>query len=148
MKIVISSLFFCLLPLLAWAELPQVIKVCDDGEEWPPYVFYERSGGKKTHNVVGYSVDFLKELLASKKIQLSVDLIPWSQCLEDLHQGKYDMTMNAGFNSERNRNYLMSKTFYSMTPVYFFDNSKNIPLLGSVADSKNHKLCGVKGSIS
>lgn len=145
MKIIISSLFFCLLPLLAWAELPRLIKVCDDQAEWPPYTYSERSEGKKTQKIVGYSIDFLTEIFSAKNIKFTIDLVPWAQCLEDLRQGKYDMTLNAGFNSERNRNYLISRTFYSMTPVYFFDNSKKVPLLESAADLKKYKLCGVKG---
>lgn len=145
MKVLIICQVLFLLPLLAWAELPKLIKVCDDGEEWPPYAYYERVEGKKSQNIVGYSVDLLKEIVAAKDIQISVELIPWSKCLNDLHEGKYDMTLNAGFNSERNHSYLMSRAFYTVTPVYFFDNSKKPPLLESVTDLKKYKLCGVKG---
>lgn len=76
MKLILLCLLSFLFCSLAQAELPKSLKICDDGEEWPPYVYYKRINNEKSKEVVGYSVDYLKRVLEPKGISFTIDLIP------------------------------------------------------------------------
>lgn len=136
---------FFLLPTVLWAEIPATLKVCDDIQEWPPYIYFKRIAGEKTKEIQGASVDYLKKILDKKGISFSVELIPWEQCLADLKIGKYDLLLNASFNAERNRSFLVTHAYYSLTPVYFYNKARPRPQIEKIKDLKKYKLCGVKG---
>jgi len=34
----------------------KTISICDDGAEWPPYTYYKRVDGKKSKEIIGFSV--------------------------------------------------------------------------------------------
>lgn len=55
------------------------------------------------------------------------------------------MTLNASFNAERNRFYLVTRAYYALSPAYFFDKSEPSPNIQKREDLEKYKLCGVKG---
>ena len=151
MKTLTTLLAAGLLALLApaaWAApIPpgKVIAVCDGGEEWPPYTYYKRSLGIKTNELVGYAVEYLQRVLARKNLRFSLELIPWKRCMAMVDSGQYDMLLNASNNDERDRTFLVSKPYYALTLVYFYDTAKPQPDIRSPADLKTRHLCGVRG---
>lgn len=129
----------------ARAALPKVISVCDDGAEWPPYTYYKRSYGVKTDQLIGYSVDYLQRVLERKGMHFKLELIPWVRCMEAVDHGDYDMLLNAANNPERDRTYWVTKPYYALTPVYFYDQDRSKPKVAKAEDLKKLRLCGVHG---
>lgn len=126
------------------AALPKSIATCDDGDEWPPYAFYERSNGKASKEVTGYSLEMLKEILKAKNVELHIELIPWKRCLEKIKAGKAVAALNATINDERKRDFLISKPYYALTEAYVASSAK-APKIASAADLLKYNICGQRG---
>ena len=125
--------------------LPAVLKVCDIGNEWPPYTFYKRENGRQTKEVVGYSVDFLKAILRPAGIDISVQLLPWKRCQHMVDTGAYDLLLNASLNLDRAARFLVSKPYYELTDVYVSLSRRRIPLVATPQDFSNLNVCGEMG---
>jgi polar amino acid transport system substrate-binding protein len=122
------------------------IASCDDSAEWPPFVHFERIKGVKTEAVAGYSVDVIKEIFARHGIVLKAALVPWARCLAELKSGKnYQMILNATYNAQRERDYLMTRPYYSTTNCYYYSR-RNHPQglsVSNVASLKQYRVCGI-----
>ncbi|WP_108650590.1 substrate-binding periplasmic protein [Dongshaea marina] len=125
----------------------KTVKICDDGAEWPPFIYYQRDNGNKTKDVVGYSVDVISDILGKVGAKFTVKLAPWKRCLSDLEKGKYDMVLNASYNDERAGYAYFSKPFYSLTPSYIYMKAKYPQGLkvSSAKELVNYKVCGLRG---
>jgi len=123
----------------------QVIKVCGQEAEWPPFLYFQRSLGIKTDEVVGYSAEYLKHALAARGLRYSIDMIPWRRCMDEVESGHYDMMTDTSNNAERAAAYLVSKPYYALHLVYFYDEARDKPLVRTAADLKKLRLCGVNG---
>ena len=123
----------------------QVIKVCGQAQEWPPYLFFRREQSAKTAEVVGYSAETLKRSLARKGLSYTIDMIPWRRCMEFVKTGVYDMMTDVSTNENRDRDYLVSQPYYAMHLVYFYDKDRPKPDVQSAADLKKFRVCGVNG---
>jgi polar amino acid transport system substrate-binding protein len=128
-----------------FALLPTEIKVCDDGDEWPPYAFYERTKGVKSNKIIGYSVDFFDEILKKNKLKATYSLIPWSRCLEGVKKGEYDMALNATVNPERLEQFLPTEAYYILSESYIYKTGNNLAKVQSTKDFKKKIICGQKG---
>jgi polar amino acid transport system substrate-binding protein len=123
----------------------QTLAICDDINEWPPYLYYQRDNGATTTKLVGYAMDVLDEILSSHKISYEVTLLPWARCLSGVAAGKYALAINAVRNPERERSYLMTSTYYSVRNFYFYSRKQHpdgLPIKG-VADVLKQKVCGI-----
>ena len=135
-----------LAPVLATPLAPhQTIKVCGQEAEWPPYLYFQRSLGIKTDEVTGYSIEYLKNSLASKGLNYTIDMIPWRRCMESVKSGVYDMMTDTSSNAEREQAYLVSKPYYALHLVYFYDKARSQPAVNRAEDLKKLRLCGVNG---
>ena len=127
----------------------QMINICDDGAEWPPYTYYKRSIiGEKLDHVIGFSVDIIHEIFDKNGIAFSVQLIPWARCQKNVHFGKdYQMALNVSYNKERAEKYIFSKAYYTTSSYYFYSkkNNPNGLQINHVDDLKKYKVCGVLG---
>jgi len=123
----------------------QTIKVCGQDAEWPPYLYFQRSLGIKTEDLVGYSIEYLRTSLARKGLNFTMDMIPWRRCMESVKAGVYDMMTDTSSNAERELTYLVSKPYYAMHLIYFYDKSRSPPVVNRAADLKRLRLCGVNG---
>lgn len=130
---------------VASAAIPTHLKVCDDRDEWPPYIYYKREAGNKTREVAGFSVDYLKLIFEKRRISFEVALMPWKRCLLELVDGESAMLANASRNAERDRDYLVSKPYYELTGIYFYAKSRAEPKVENIADLKRYKVCGQAG---
>lgn len=142
--VALLSLFVVFQAGIASAALPKVIVTCDDGDEWPPYTYFNRVDGKKTSEVTGYSVDLLKAVLKTKNISLMVELIPWKRCLEKIKSGKTMAALNATVNEERKKDFIISKPYYLLSEAYIASTAKP-PVINSAADMLKYNICGQRG---
>ncbi|PRC91879.1 Bacterial extracellular solute-binding protein, family 3 [Solimicrobium silvestre] len=126
-------------------QLPRVIEMCDGIDEWPPYMYFKRINGEKSSEVVGYAFDYVSRILARKGIKATIKLIPWNRCVAEVESGKYAMLLDASNSEERDRKFFVSRTYYEVHLVYFYDLSRPKPQINSVADLKKFRLCGVLG---
>lgn len=124
------------------------LSVCDDGDEWPPYSYWQRVNGKKTEQITGFAVDVLKTIFSRNGLHYSIRLLPWARCLAELKLGtNYQMALNLSYSEERDKSYLLTRPYYSTTNYYYFSR-KHHPQglsIGGVADLKRYKVCGIHG---
>ena len=105
----------------------KTISICDDGAEWPPYTYYERVNGEKTEELVGYSVDVIREIFTKYGIKFTLAIIPWQRCQNEVDIGtKYQMFLSGGLNPGRIKRYHISQPYY-FTKLYYFWSKKNHP---------------------
>ncbi len=123
-----------------------VVSICDDQNEWPPYTYFQRVNGAKSTQIVGYSVDIIKEIFAARGIAFKLTLLPWARCLDEVASGKkYQMALNLVGTAERDKKYWMTNTYYSIRDYYFYSRKhypQGLPIK-SMADLHNYKVCGI-----
>ncbi len=125
MKVCFFSIIFSLLTLLSAQSSPlagQSITVCGDGGEWPPYAYFARdSSGNKTTNIEGYTIDVLEAILSENNISVTFELPAWGRCLAKADEGKeYQIALDASYSEERNQTYLLTDSYYVITPKIFY----------------------------
>lgn len=136
------------LPLQAKAApalADQTLAICDDINEWPPYLYYQRDNGAKTAKLAGYAVEVLDEILAAHRIKYTVTLLPWARCLSSVAAGTHALAINVVRNPERERNYLLTTTYYSVRNFYFYSRKHHpdgLPING-VEDVRKQQVCGI-----
>lgn len=140
--------------LIGWASVgasasplapEQVIRVCGQIAEWPPYLYFKRDLGGPTDEVTGYSAEMLQLSLERKGLRHTFDMLPWKRCTESVRLGMHDMMTDLAGNAERSKTYLVSKPYYSQHLVYFYDTSRPRPAVETAADLKKFRLCGING---
>jgi polar amino acid transport system substrate-binding protein len=129
----------------AAAGIPKAIKICDMADEWPPYTYFERAGGKPTEKIIGFSIDYVTEILSKHNITATIVLIPWRRCLAEVESGVSAMLLNASVNEERKTKYLISDPYYEVTDVYFYSQAKPIKNISNTDQLKKYTLCGQAG---
>ncbi len=136
-------------PVLGNPLSGQKINICDDGAEWPPYTYYERTeSGEKTDRLKGFSVELIQRILDKEGISFEIKLVPWKRCLKCVKEGRsFQMALNASFSKERQANYHMTRPFYHTTNYYFY-SKRNYPgglVIDSVFDLYCLNACGLLG---
>jgi polar amino acid transport system substrate-binding protein len=131
MKPIIFALMACLIAGTLSAEpvnlKGETVSICDDGSEWPPYTYYKRVNGKKTDELVGYSVDVIREIFDKHGIKFKLKLLPWKRCQREMAEGKkYQMFLSGGLNRERIKTYYITQPYY-FTKFYYFWSEKHHP---------------------
>lgn len=123
----------------------QLIRVCGQVAEWPPYLYFKRDLQGQTDDVTGYSAELLQSSLARKGLRLTFDMLPWKRCTESVRLGMHDMMTDIANNAERAQTYLVSKPYYAQHLVYFYDTARPRPAVATSADLKKLRLCAVNG---
>ena len=125
-----------------------LLPTCNDNGEWPPYLYYERTNGEATDKVIGYDIDYLEKIFEEHDIDFTFELIAWSRCLHEVEKGeKYAMVSSVAYNKERDEKYLITDSYYTVQPHYFyvrhhFPDGLEIKDLASFAD---YRVCGLRG---
>jgi polar amino acid transport system substrate-binding protein len=134
------------LPGIAWAALgDQPLAICDDINEWPPYLYEQRDQGAKTGKLVGYAMDVIDEILTAHHIPYKVTLLPWARCLANVSSGKSAMALNAVRNAGREQAFLLTTSYYAVRNFYFYSRKhfpQGLPING-VEDVRRYKVCGI-----
>ena len=124
------------------------ISVCDDENEWPPYIFFERMEERKGAKVVGFSIDVLEDIFSRHQIRYTITLLPWARCLLEVNNGrKYQMVLDLTTSPERKIAYWISQAYYSTNTYYYFSRKKypqGLSIKG-MADLKKYRVCGIHG---
>lgn len=124
------------------------IAICDDENEWPPYSYFQRVGGKKTGVLTGFAVAVIREIFTRRAVDYTIELIPWPRCMAVATLGRqYGMVLNLSYNEERARAFLFSRPYYATTSYYYYSR-RNHPrglAIQGVADIRKHRVCGVQG---
>lgn len=124
------------------------IAICDDENEWPPYSYFQRVGGKKTAVLTGFAVAVIREIFTRRAVDYTIDLIPWPRCMAVATLGRqYGMVLNLSYNEERARAFLFSRPYYATTSYYYYSR-RNHPrglAIRGVSDIRKHRVCGVQG---
>jgi polar amino acid transport system substrate-binding protein len=127
----------------------KTVVICDDQNEWPPYIYFERNGnGTRTGKVTGYSIAVIDAIFARHGIKRELRMVPWARCLADLQEGsRAHLAMNMTQSVERSRILLFTRPYYSMHSHYFY-SARSFPKglqIGSLADLRKYRTCGLKG---
>ncbi|HRE19370.1 MAG TPA: transporter substrate-binding domain-containing protein [Rhodocyclaceae bacterium] len=141
----LRPLWLLLIPAAACAGIPNEIPVCDIGGAWPPYAYNIYINSQETDAVAGFSVDYIRTILARHQRTAHIELIPWRRCQKGVAAGNYAMLLNASLNPEREKTYLVSKPYYVVHDVYFYARSRLAPRISNLADLKKLRLCGQEG---
>ena len=124
------------------------LPTCNDNGEWPPYLYYERENGVATEKVVGYDIDYLQRIFEENEIDFTFELIAWSRCLHEVERGeKYAMVSSVAYSKERDEKYLMTDSYYTVQPHYFYAR-KNFPNgldIKDLASFESYRVCGLRG---
>lgn len=131
MKPIILAFVACLIASALSAQSMNLrgktISICDDGAEWPPYTYYKRVNEKKTTELVGYSVDVIREIFDKYGIKFTLRIIPWTRCKSEMAEGKkYQMFLSGGLNPQRIKTYYITQPYY-FTNTYYFWSKKHHP---------------------
>ena len=124
------------------------LSICDDENEWPPYIFFERVGGKKGDKVVGFSIDVLEDIFSRHQIRYNIAMLPWARCLLEVGKGsKFQMVLDLSTSPEREIDYWISQAYYTTNTYYYFSRKKypeGLPIKAMV-DLKKYRVCGIHG---
>jgi polar amino acid transport system substrate-binding protein len=130
----------------AWADdVPRTLQVCDDVAEYPPFSYLQRENGHKTTMVVGYSVDYVRRILAASGRDATIELLPWRRCVEQVRAGAIDFALSAVSTAERGRDFVFTPPYFTLSPTLFFIRARAPQALRNVSDLASLKLCGQFG---
>lgn len=124
------------------------VAICEDENEWPPYIYRQRANDGTPGKLTGYAVDVITEIFARHGIRSSFDLLPWPRCQAVASLGKqYQMVLNLSYNPERMQNFLMTRAYYTTNTYYYYSRRQHPKGLKikSRADLHNYRVCGIHG---
>jgi polar amino acid transport system substrate-binding protein len=130
------------------AQLPAEIKACsssEDGGGRPRFAFYQRPDGKSPPQLTGYSVEFLRQLLAPQGIALHAELLPWKRCLDAVAAGDFAVVLDANLTPERQTQYRVSSPYYQQKKLYVYARNKPFGAFTSLAALRPLRVCGQLG---
>ncbi|MCX4029712.1 transporter substrate-binding domain-containing protein [Endozoicomonas sp. SM1973] len=104
------------------------MRFCGETGEWPPFNFLERKEGVKTTNSLGYDIDMVKAILSKHQIDYQIIILPWKRCLSDALKGKVHVVFSASTNPQRDKDYLLTTTYYSVQPMLVFATQTPTPI--------------------
>lgn len=138
--------------LVGFPAMSQVVNVCNDNAEWPPYTFYPRDNGKADKSsLVGASYEAIKTIFQQAGMKMEMKMMPWKRCLDEVHnfatKGQFELFMDGSSNDERMSKYLRTEAFYQTNQGYLYSTKKfpSGPEVKKVSDLNKYKVCGIAG---
>ncbi|MEH6405564.1 MAG: transporter substrate-binding domain-containing protein [Sneathiella sp.] len=155
-RYILSLFIFALLPALMANTViaaPETVAICDDGGEWPPYIYYNRTNGKidKSAPLEGATIELFNEVFKRSGLDYTIELIAWKRCLEEVtnfaENKNYEIVTNGSYNEDRQKNYYVSAPLYKTHQGLFYstDKHKQAPIIRSAKDLNKYSLCGILG---
>jgi len=133
-------LFFVLLFALHDGRAADVLRACGGDSNWPPMSYVKSAGS----SVEGLSAEVLRNIFSDPKIELR----PWARCLAEVQAREgFDVVMSVFKTPEREKIYLFSRSYHSLTPSYLY-SAKRFPQapLQILGDLEKYKVCSLHGS--
>lgn len=133
-------LFFALLFFLHHAGAAERVRACGGDSNWPPMSYIKSPGAP----VEGLSAEILRNIFTDPRIELR----PWARCLFEVQAREgFDIVMSVFRNPEREKVYLFSRSYHSLTPSYLYSAKKFLqPPLQLLSDLEKYKVCSLHGS--
>ncbi len=125
----------------AQAAVPHAVRVCGDINEFAPFIYFERVGGKKTATVAGLDLDVLHAILGESGHDIRIDMLPWARCLILGARGEYDILLDGIKTPARERDFILSSTVYSLTPVFLYLKGHPVPPTANKAELATQRIC-------
>lgn len=121
------------------------LKICDDDNGWPPYLFQEP--GKQSGQLTGYAADVLERIAHAQHLQYQIDLLPWERCLQSVRRGDYQMALNGSYSEQRDHDFLLTRPYYSTHSAYFYSRRQHPGgiAIATLSDLKHYRVCGLHG---
>lgn len=131
----------------------QLVRMCTDDVEQPPYVYFQRINGQvdKT-KLTGAVIDLLAEMNKSANLEYQVETVPWKRCLRETQDFSQTATFEVAFhgtlNEERLQSLYATSWIYARTGGIWYSTKKypNGPDVQGYADLKKFQLCGLLGN--
>ncbi|MCL9780923.1 transporter substrate-binding domain-containing protein [Vibrio sp. S4M6] len=146
------SVLLLLSALVGFPAMSQVVNICNDNAEWPPYTFHPRDNGKADKSsLVGASYDTLKVIFQQAGMKMEMKMIPWKRCLDEVQnyakKGQFELFMDGSSNDERMSKYIRTEAFYQTNQGYLYSTKKfpSGPEVKKVSDLNKYKVCGIAG---
>jgi len=144
----IISIFIFISTLFSY----QTIKICDDINEWPPYIFFERKNGHTSNHVIGIVPELLKQIFTKLDINYSINMIPWKRCTFLVahynKSKKYAMFLDGSYSKKRDKLYYHTLPIYSTKQAVFYSSKKYTKkeILNKIKNDINSlRICDVNG---
>ncbi|MDM8548731.1 transporter substrate-binding domain-containing protein [Desulfobacterales bacterium HSG2] len=113
-------MYATVIPVSCADELPEVIRICNDGE-WAPYSYKDPRNEERG---IGISVDILHEILRRRNLKTEITIFPWKRCMYKVEKGEYQIITDSSRNSERERKYLISDPLYEVHHAFYYDKTR------------------------
>lgn len=123
------------------------LRACADQAEMPPFTYAERVGGRKSEQVVGVSVDLLRQIGHRQGWDVQVALLPWARCLAMVADHRSDLAINIGLADAQASALQVSRPYFTMHNVYFYSRRARPQglNLAQLSDVQHYHLCGLGG---
>ncbi len=125
------------------AHAAERVVACGGDNNWPP-MSYLVPGETQ---VRGLSPDVLRTVFGSDT-ELDIQLRPWVRCLTEVTRADgADIVMSFLRNPEREKQFLFSRTYASLTPAYIYLARRYAtPPVRSLGDLAQLKVCALRGA--
>ncbi len=109
------------------------------------------NGKPNKKEVVGASVDFIKEVFKRMGLECKIKRRPWKRCLWGVAnyetEREYEVVLNLTYSEERGEQYYFSTPIFTTTYGAFYSKKKfpNGPPIIKSSDLNSYRLCGALG---
>lgn len=132
---------FSLVLMTSASQAQTTWRACGGDSTWPPMSYFS----PKDKSVQGFSVEVLKAIFDTAP---SFQLRPWARCLAETESMQAsDIVMSIFKTPERTKKFLFSRTYFSLTPAYFYSKRRfNTPPIEKRSELSRYKVCSLHGA--
>ncbi|WP_051303158.1 substrate-binding periplasmic protein [Psychromonas aquimarina] len=126
----------------------EAVIFCVEEGEWPPFNYTKRVNEQKTSETLGYDIDVINMIFSEYGIKAEFVVMPWKRCLLRTRKGVYQAVPSASSSPQREKDYLLSEAYYTITPSYFYLKKKyphGLAIKNASELKKQGKICGRHG---
>lgn len=143
--------------LLAWLAplclaADAAVQIClGDGNEWPPYTYWERvDGAVDRERLTGAASTLVLTALQRLQLDYRVRYMPWARVQQELadfaSKGRCELTWDASYNEERASYAHFSEPLYQTNLGLFYSQRRFISEpRAALLQLHNYRVCGVIG---
>ncbi|MES2298691.1 MAG: transporter substrate-binding domain-containing protein [Pseudomonadota bacterium] len=125
----------------AASAIPHTLRACGDISEFPPYLYAQRAGGRKTAVAAGLDVDLLKRIIGDSGRAVDITLLPWARCLAMGSRGQTDILLDGIKSPLRTGQFLFPSSHYALTPIFLYLKGRPRPAMDSAAQLAHSRVC-------
>lgn len=130
-------------------EAPPVRICLGEGNEWPPFTYWERKDGvPDTSRLTGFATTLVLEALQQNGLSHQIRYLPWARVQQELadyrQNGLCELTWDASYKPERAEFAFYSVPLY-YTHLAFFYLERRYPLPPELSMVNRSRVCGVLG---